>query len=97
MFLQKCKKELETLKLESVKTHLPHPVHVNDEKLVELELLLESRDSKIHFLEEEHKKEVMRASEAEETMSSCRYALKFIGSCDIDTHSGRANGLKKVS
>ena len=72
IILQNCKKELETLKLGSVKTHLPHP-DVGDEKMLELELLLESRDSKIHFLEEEHKKEVMRAAAAEETMSACRY------------------------
>ena len=64
-------KELEALKLEKLSTHLAHPT-VAHEKLQELELLLESRDRKIQFLEEEHKQEVIRASHAEETTSVFR-------------------------
>ena len=44
-----------------------------NEKLQELELLLQSRDQKIHFLEEEHKKEVQRANRAEDSTKSHRY------------------------
>ena len=50
-----------------------------NEKLQELELLLQSRDRKINFLEEEHKKEVVRASEAENISKNCRYGLLPIG------------------
>ena len=43
-----------------------------NEKLQELELLLQSRDHKIRFLEEEHKKEVQRANKAEDLTKSYR-------------------------
>ena len=44
-----------------------------NEKLHELELLLQSRDHKIQFLEEEHKKEVLRAAKAEDVTKTYRY------------------------
>ena len=69
---QNCEKRLEALELEKGSTLSTDPTTVN-EKLQELELLLHSRDRKVQFLEEEHKKEVIRASEAEETTSVCRY------------------------
>ena len=47
-------------------------VETSKEKLEELELLLKSRDNKIHFLEEEHKKEVKRSTVAEQEADSCR-------------------------
>ena len=60
------------LEKESAASQLHHPTN---EKLQELELLLESRDRKINFLQEEHKQEVKRASHAEETTSICRLNL----------------------
>ena len=44
-----------------------------NEKLHELELLLQSRDHKIQFLEEEHKNEVLRAAKAEDVTKTYRY------------------------
>ena len=44
-----------------------------NEKLHELELLLQSRDHKIQFLEEEHKKGVLRAAKAEDVTKTYRY------------------------
>ena len=44
-----------------------------NEKFHELELLLQSRDHKIQFLEEEHKKEVLRAAKAEDVTKTYRY------------------------
>ena len=63
------KLEERRLEKETDAAQLQHPMN---EKLQELELLLESRDRKIHFLQEEHKQEVKRASHAEETTNICR-------------------------
>ena len=43
-----------------------------NEKMQELELLLQSRDRKIQFLEDEHKKEVLRAAKAEDVNKTYR-------------------------
>ena len=43
-----------------------------NEKMQELELLLQSRDCKIQFLEDEHKKEVLRAAKAEDVNKTYR-------------------------
>ena len=43
-----------------------------NEKMQELELLLKSKDCKIQFLEDEHKKEVLRAAKAEDVNKTYR-------------------------
>ena len=72
LLLKNCEREIEELKKQKMSSYSETNVISTDDKIQELELLLDAKNRKIQFLEDEHKNEVVRASEAEDEAASCR-------------------------